>query len=292
MIKRVLLFVATNLLVVATISIVLNVLGVRPYLTHAGIDYTSLLIFCLVWGFGGAGISLALSRIMAKWSMGVKIIQPGTNPEYQWLYNMVAQLAKGANLPAVPEVGIYDSPEINAFATGPTKRRSLVAFSSGIIRSMDRTQLQAVAAHEISHIQNGDMVTMTLLQGVVNAFVLFLARIIGFAIAQSVKEEDRGFIQGLVVFGLDIVLSLLGTIVVMWFSRQREFRADRGAANLVGANGMASALHFLGSAHEMALAGNARSLDTLKISGGPSRFGRLFMSHPPIEERIAALRVG
>ena len=179
MLKRILLFVVTNILIVTTISVLLNVLGVRPYLSASGIDYQALLVFCLIWGFAGAFISLALSRVMAKWMMGIKVIQPN-DPQYGWLYGMIEVLARGAGLPSIPEVGVYDSPEINAFATGPTKSRALVAFSSGILRNMNRTQLEGVAGHELSHIQNGDMVTMTLLQGIVNAIVMFLARIIAF----------------------------------------------------------------------------------------------------------------
>lgn len=289
MLKRVLLFVLTNLAVIITISIVLNLLGVRPYLTQNGIDYQSLLIFCLVWGFAGAIISLALSRVMAKWMMGVKVIPPGGNHPQQWLYNMVEQIAKSAGLPRTPEVGVYDSPEVNAFATGPTKSRALVAFSAGLLSSMGRDEVEGVAAHEIAHIRNGDMVTMTLLQGVVNAMVLFLSRVIAFAASQAVKEEQAALVRIVVTLLLDICLSLLGSMVVLWFSRQREFRADAGSAKFVGRGKMIAALKSLARNAELAQVGEAHaSLATMKISGGRS-WMRLFASHPSLEERIAAL---
>jgi heat shock protein HtpX len=205
--KRIALFMAVNILVVATISIVLNVLQVRPYLTNHGIDMRSLAVFCLVWGMGGALISLGLSRIMAKMAMGVKVIDPvSASGEAAWLVQTVHQLARSADLPAMPEVGIYQSPELNAFATGPTKSRSLVAVSSGLLERMDRNQVEGVLGHEITHIANGDMVTMTLLQGVVNAFVMFLARLIAFLISQQVKEESRRGVQMMVTIALEIAL--------------------------------------------------------------------------------------
>lgn len=288
MIKRVALFLLTNLLVIATISIVLNLLGVGHYITSAGMDYQSLMIFCLVWGMGGAFISLALSRIMAKAMLGVKVIKPGQGGEYEWVYEMVSQISKSAGLPT-PEVGIWASPEMNAFATGPTKRRALVAFSTGILANMDRQQLAGVAAHEIAHIKNGDMVTMTLLQGVMNAFVMFLARAIAFAISQSVKPEQRHWVHFLVVIVLDILLSILGSLVVMAFSRHREFRADAGSAQLVGRESMIAALKMLARGR-MLPQSEAASLATLKISGKRrGGFMRLFASHPPLEERIAKL---
>src|SRR3989339_1813106 len=180
--KRIFLFMAVNVLILLTLSITLNILGVRPYLNANGIDYGALMTFCLVWGIGGAFISLGLSRIMAKWMMGVQVIPPNTSdPALSSLVQTVHNLAKAAGLPKMPEVGYYNSPEINAFATGPTKSRALVAVSAGLLESMDRAQLEGVLAHEISHIANGDMVTMTLLQGVINAFVMFLARVIAFS---------------------------------------------------------------------------------------------------------------
>jgi heat shock protein HtpX len=290
MIKRVFLFAITNIAILVTISIVINLLGIRPYLSEAGIDYQSLMALCLVWGFGGAFISLAISRMVAKWMMGIKLIEP-TEPQFQWLYNMVEQLAKGAGLPRTPQIGIYDSPEVNAFATGPTRSRALVAFSTGILRTMDRTELEGVAGHEISHIANGDMVTMTLLQGVINAFVMFLSRVLGYLASQSVREESARVVNMLVTITLDILLSILGSLVVMWFSRRREFSADRSSARLVGPQKMIAALQNLERYTELAQVGNqGASLSTFKIAGKPRGFTRLFMSHPPLAERIEALR--
>jgi heat shock protein HtpX len=233
---------------------------------------------------GGSLISLAMSRLSAKWMMGVQVVPP-TSSEYAWVVMMVEQLARKAGLPKMPEVGIYDSPEVNAFATGPSKRRSLVAFSTGLLRSMNKNEIEGVAAHEIAHIANGDMVTMTLLQGVVNAFVMFFARIIGYVVSQNVKEENRHTVQWIVTFILDMALSFLGMIVVCAFSRHREFRADRGGAHYAGKQDMIAALQRLAS--------NTRRYDdqpalaALKISGG---VGKLFATHPPLEERIAALQ--
>lgn len=285
--KRIVLFLLTNLLVLVTISLVINILGLKPYITEGGIDYSSLMIFCLIWGMGGSLISLALSRIMAKMMMGVKTVAPGQSHELDELLNMVARISQAAGLSKVPEVGIYESPEVNAFATGPSKSRSLVAFSSGLLRSMNREQIEGVAAHEIAHIQNGDMVTMTLIQGVVNAFVMFFARIIAFAVSQSVKEEQRHLVHFIVVIALDILLGILGSMVVFWFSRQREFRADAGSARYVGREKMVAALQFLGRLH--AMPEEHASIATLKISGKSRGWLKLFASHPPIEQRIAAL---
>lgn len=282
--KRIVLFILTNILVVMTISLVLNLLGVRPYMTANGIDMGQLAAFCLVWGMGGSLISLAMSRMSAKWMMGVQVV-PRTSSEYAWVVMMVEQLARKAGLPAMPEVGIYDSPEVNAFATGPSKRRSLVAFSTGLLRSMNKNEIEGVAAHEIAHIANGDMVTMTLLQGVVNAFVMFFARIIGYAVSQNVREENRHTVQWIVTFILDMALGFLGMIVVFAFSRHREFRADRGGAQYAGKQDMIAALQRLASNSRQY--DNQPAIAALKISGG---VGRLFATHPPLEERIAALQ--
>jgi len=282
--KRIALFLVTNILVVVTISILLNLLGVRPYLNANGIDMGQLAIFCLVWGMTGSLISLAISRMMAKWTMGVQVV-PRTSSEYAWVVMMVEQLARKAGLPAMPEVGIYDSPEVNAFATGPSKRRSLVAFSTGLLNSMNKNEIEGVAAHEIAHIANGDMVTMTLLQGIVNAFVMFFARIIAWGISQNVREENRYMTQNMVTLLLEMVLGLLGMLVVCAFSRHREFRADRGGARYAGKNDMIAALERLASNQRRY--DEAPALATLKISGG---VGVLFSTHPPLEKRIAALK--
>lgn len=282
--KRIFLFILTNILVVLTISILLNLLGVRPYMTANGIDMGALAIFCLIWGMTGSLISLGLSRVMAKWTMGVQVL-PRTSSEHAWLVMMVEQLARKAGLTTMPEVGIYESPEVNAFATGPTKNRSLVAFSTGLLQSMNQNEIEGVAAHEVAHIANGDMVTMTLLQGVVNAFVMFFARIIAWAISQNVKEESRYMTQYLVTFLLEMVLGILGMIVVCSFSRYREFRADRGGAQYAGKQDMIAALQRL--AANTRRYDEAPALAAFKISGG---VGQLFSTHPPLEKRIAALQ--
>lgn len=289
--KRILLFMAVNFLIMITISIVLNLLGVQPYLNRNGINYQDLAVFCLVWGMGGAFISLALSRVMAKMMMGVKTIDPNTasGPEL-FIYKTVEKLALQSGFSRVPEVGIYQSPEINAFATGPTQNRSLVAVSSGLLQQMSKEQIEGVLAHEMTHISNGDMVTMTLVQGVVNAFVMFLARVIAFAISQNVKEEARASVRFAVTFALEILLSFLGMILVASFSRWREFRADKGGAQLAGKANMISALTRLNEVYgfnsQMPV---NQSLAAFKISGKKG-FLSLFSSHPPLEERIRRLQ--
>ncbi len=286
---RIMLFMAVNLLVVVTISIVLNLLGVRPYMTAHGIDMGSLAVFCLVWGMGGSLISLAISRIMAKMMLGVKVIDPtAASGETAWLVQTVHHLASAAGLPEMPEVGIYQSPELNAFATGPTKRRSLVAVSSGLLERMDRNQVEGVLGHEITHIANGDMVTMTLLQGIVNAFVMFLARVIAFAVSQNVKQESRRGVQFMVTIVLEILLSFLGMLVVAAFSRRREFRADAGGARLAGREKMVDALE--GLRRGMGIADNrAPSLAAFKISSQRRGLLALLATHPPLDVRIARL---
>jgi len=283
--KRVFLFILTNILVVLTISILVQILGVGRYLTAQGIDYGSLATLCLIWGMTGSLISLAISRMMAKFSMGVRVLDR-TSSEGAWLVQMVEELSRKAGLPVCPEVGIYDSPEVNAFATGPSKRRALVAFSTGLLHSMNRNEVEGVAAHEIAHIANGDMVTMTLLQGIINAFVMFLARVIGFAIAQGSRDnEGRQQSSYLVVMLLEMVLGLLGMMVVCAFSRYREYRADRGGAKYAGKADMIAALERL--ANNRRQYDSAPAMAAFKISGGP---GMLFSTHPPLEQRIAALR--
>jgi len=299
--KRFFLFVLVNVLVVATISIVLAVLGVQPYLSAQGIDYTSLAIFALVWGFGGAFVSLALSRIMAKWMMGVKLVEPGSgSDDARWLVDTVYRLARKAGLQTMPEVGIYDGPELNAFATGPTRNRALVAVSTGLLANMNKDEIEGVLGHEISHVANGDMVTMTLLQGVVNAFVIFLARVAAFAVTNMLRgngDRDRGGNDYWIRYGItllfEIVLSFLGMIVVAGFSRWREYRADEGGARLAGKGRMIGALAALKRNYqvESPMGREPATVATLKISkrrpvGG---LGALFSTHPPLEERIAAL---
>jgi len=296
MAKRIVLFLAVNFLVVITVSVLLNVLGVRPYLTHRGIDYRALLAFCLVWGMSGAFISLGLSRIMAKMVMGVQVIDPTTrDASAQNLLATVGRLTLSAVLP-MPQVGVYNSDDLNAFATGPTRSRALVAVSSGLLRRMDSAEVEGVLGHEVTHIANGDMVTMTLLQGVVNAFVMFLSRVIAWGIAQTMRgDDDEAPSYGIVFIVqilLEIIFMFLGSMVVAWFSRQREFRADNGGAHLAGRQKMIDALTALKRNVEGAGAVGEDAhpaIAALQISSS-TRFMRLFASHPPLDERIARLQ--
>ena len=286
MAKRVVLFLVTNLAIVLTLSIIMGVLGVGRYVGPNGIDLGSLAIFCFVWGMGGAFISLAISRWTAKRMTGVKLVDGRSgDATADWLYATVAQLTQKANLP-MPEVGIYPSEEVNAFATGPSKKRSLVAVSSGLLRSMRREEVEGVLAHEVAHIANGDMVTMTLLQGIVNAFVMFFARIIAYALTSRGSRDDRGGAPSfMLVWVLEMVLGVIGMIVVSWFSRQREFRADHGGATLAGKADMLAALRRLG-ANRGLIDPSHEALATMKISG---KWTGLFSTHPPLEQRIAVL---
>jgi heat shock protein HtpX len=292
--KRIVLFLAVNVLVVVTISILVEVLGLRHYLTQNGIDYSTLLGFCLVWGMGGAFISLGLSRVIAKFAMGVQVIDPNTtNAQGQALVQTVARLTRSAGIP-MPQVGVYQSPDINAFATGPTKARSLVAVSTGLLERLDSSQAEGVLGHEVTHIANGDMVTMTLLQGVVNAFAMFLSRVIAWAIMQGRRgdnDRDSSFSYGtvwIVQMVIEMVLLLLGSLLVMWFSRWREFRADAGGARLAGRQSMIGALRALQRDADIAQQVPQPAVQTLRISS-PGGVARLFMSHPPLDERIARL---
>jgi heat shock protein HtpX len=296
MIKRIFLFVLTNILVMATISIVISVLGIQPYLSASGIDYQSLMAFCAVWGMGGSFISLLMSKTMAKWMMGVSIIDPNTtDPNGRDLVALVHRLAMGAKLPAMPEVGVYDSPEVNAFATGPSRGNALVAVSTGLLNQMGRRELEGVLGHEISHVANGDMVTMTLIQGVVNAFVMFFARIAAYAVSNLMRSEDDDrrpsyMVQHLLVFVFDILFGILGSIVVCAFSRHREFRADKGGATLAGREKMIGALQALQRTSEMVDTRQA-AFQSLKIAGAPKGIVGLLMTHPPLEVRIERLRL-
>lgn len=277
---RIFLFILTNLLVVATVTTILALLGIGRHQGAANLE--SLAIFCLVWGMTGSVISLLLSKVMAKWTMGIKIIDR-SSPHYGWVASMVEQLSQKAGIPT-PEIGIYESPEVNAFATGPSKRHALVAFSTGLLSTMSKNEVEGVAGHELAHIKNGDMVTLTLLQGVMNAFVMFFARIIAFAVSQNVKEESRYMVQWVITIVAEIALGLLGMMVVCAFSRWREFRADRGGAEYAGKSDMIAALQRLARNHEMY--DNQPGLAAFKISGPRSH---LFSTHPPLEVRIKAL---
>jgi heat shock protein HtpX len=294
MIKRISLFLLTNILVMLTISMFVKLLGIQPYLTRSGLNLGALAAFSLVWGFSGAFISLAISRQMAKWMQGVSVIDPRNPGEFSWLVQMVHDLARRAKLPAMPEVGVYDSPEVNAFATGPTKSRSLVAVSRGLLQQMNRNEIEGVIGHEIAHIQNGDMVTMTLLQGVVNAFSLFVSRIIAYLVAQAMSSKDEEGEVNPAIFYIvsmiaDIFLTLLGSIVVCWYSRQREYRADIGSARLSATKDkMSGALERLGRVFEVPVQ-KQPALASMKISSHQGGWGALFRTHPPLSDRLARL---
>ena len=284
--KRVLLFLATNLAVILVLSIVLNVVFSFLGIDRSGIG--GLLVFAAVFGFGGSFISLAMSKWMAKRSTGAVVIEQPRNATEQWLMNTVARQAKAAGI-GMPEVAIYDSPEMNAFATGMNRNDALVAVSTGLLRNMREDEVEAVLAHEVSHIANGDMVTLTLIQGVVNTFVIFLARLVAGMLNNNGNNNNQG--GGLAYFAtvmiLEMVFGVLASIIVMWFSRQREYRADAGAARLEGGpNKMIAALERLKHNHESRLEG---SMMAFGIAGGAKK-SELFLSHPPLEKRIAALR--
>ena len=301
MFKRVLLFLAMNGLVIATISILLNVFHVKPYLSAYGIDYRSLMIFCAIWGIVGALISLALSKQMAKWFMRIQIISPTTSErDLADLYRMVENLSRRAGLKYVPEVGVFVSNQMNAFATGPTQKHSLVAVSTALLNKMSRQEIEAVLGHEISHIANGDMITMTLLQGVVNAFVMFLARVLAFAFSglgrdQNEKSNGSYLSYYFFTFVFEMIFMVLGAIIIATFSRHREFRADRGSADLLGKEPMIQALKRLESAYatEEIREQREQSIAALMISRKTHKgFLSLFATHPPIEKRIQHLKEG
>ncbi len=287
--KRIVLFLATNLAIVLVLSITMRLLGVEPYLTANGLNLGSLLIFAAVMGFGGSLISLAISKWMAKKSMGVQVIETPSSSTEVWLVDTVRRYATEAGI-GMPEVGIFPSPEVNAFATGANKNNALVAVSAGLLNSMTRAEAEAVIGHEVAHVANGDMVTLALIQGVVNTFVMFLSRVIGHTVDRVVfkNEEGQGPAFFVTMIVAELVLGILASIIVMWFSRQREFRADRGGASLAGRGAMIAALERLASVHGQPL---PDKMAAFGINGGtPQGWKRLFMTHPPLAERIAALR--
>lgn len=301
MMKRIFLFLLTNILVIATLSIITSLLGLHGYLTANGIDYQALAIFCAVWGMGGAFISLLMSKFIAKMAAGVQIIDPQTaTGEQKYVLDVVYGLARKAGLTKMPEVGIYDSPELNAFATGPSRNSALVAVSSGLLQSMNREEIEGVLGHEITHITNGDMVTMTLLQGTINAFAMFLSRIIAYAASMALNrgEGDKdtagapGFLYYILTIVFDIVFTILGSIVVAAFSRYREYRADSGGAKLAGRSNMIAALGKLKTVYETPEDPRAPSIAALKISHHSKGLFALFSSHPPLDERIKRLQEG
>jgi heat shock protein HtpX len=286
--KRILLFVLTNLAVVLVLGVVASLLGVNRFLTANGLNLGALLGYALIMGFGGAIISLLISKPVAKWSSGVQVIAQPSNADEKWLVDTVQKLADKSGI-GMPEVGIFEG-DPNAFATGAFKNSALVAVSTGLLQNMTHEEIEAVLAHEVAHIANGDMVTMTLIQGVMNTFVVFLSRVVGYAVDSFLRKNDEentgpGIGYWVTTIVLDIVLGFVAAMVVAWFSRQREFRADAGAAQLMGRKQpMMNALARLGGLHTAEL---PKSVAAMGIAGG---IGQLFSTHPPIEERIAALQ--
>jgi heat shock protein HtpX len=286
--KRIFLFVATNLAVLVVLSVVMKLLGLERALEGTGFNTGAMLVMAGVLGFGGAFISLAMSKWIAKRSTGAHVIDVPRDATERWLFDTVQRQARAAGI-GMPEVAIYDAPDVNAFATGMKRDNALVAVSTGLLQRMSREEAEAVLAHEVSHIANGDMITLTLIQGVVNTFVFFLARVIGYLVDRVILKNERGYGIGYFVttFAAEMLLGILATIIVLWFSRRREFRADAGGAQLAGREKMVAALQRLQTAHEESTL--PAQMKAFGIRGG-GRMGRLFMSHPPLEERIEALR--
>jgi heat shock protein HtpX len=289
--KRILLFLATNLAVLVLIGIVLNLLGINSILQANGsdLDLGKLLIYAAVIGFSGSLISLAISKWSAKRMMGVRVIAQPANAHESWLVSTVQRQAQQAGI-GMPEVGVFDSPEPNAFATGARRDAALVAVSTGLLQSMTQREAEAVLAHEVSHVANGDMVTLALIQGVVNTFVVFLSRVVGHTVDRVIFKTEEGHGPAFYVTSIicDLLLGMLASMIVMWFSRQREFRADAGGAKLAGRQDMISALERLQQRHAGPLPDKMAAFGISGTRAGGLR--RLFMTHPPLEERIAALR--
>ena len=290
---RLFLFLATNIAIVALISITFQILGIEGLLMQNGVDMNmnALLVMSAVIGFGGSFISLAMSKWSAKRSMGVQIVNDPTHPQEQWLLDIVDRQAKEAGI-KMPEVGIFQSEAVNAFATGMNRNNALVAVSTGLLKTMTTDEAEAVLGHEVAHVANGDMVTMGLIQGVVNTFVIFLSRLVGFFVDRVILKNQRGLGIGYFISSIiaQVVLSVFATMIVMWFSRRREFRADDGGADLAGRDKMIAALKRLQGDEAEDLPGEFAAFG---ISGGrPTGFRALFMSHPPLEERIASLEAG
>ncbi|MFA5530813.1 MAG: protease HtpX [Thiohalomonadaceae bacterium] len=290
--KRIFLFVATNLAVIMLLSITARLLGLDRFIEQGGINFTALLGFAAVFGFGGAFVSLGISKWSAKRMVGAQVIDTPRNEAEAWLVNTVKRQAQQAGI-GMPEVAVYNSPEVNAFATGMNRDNALVAVSTGLLRSMTRDEAEAVLAHEVSHVANGDMVTLALIQGVVNTFVIALARVVGYVVDRALQgnsnEEYRpGMGYMAITLVAELVLGMLASLIVMWFSRQREFRADAGGASLAGRQKMIAALERLRSAHTQPL---PDQMAAFGISGGVAQgLRKLLLTHPPLEERIAALR--
>lgn len=292
--KRILLFVVTNLAIMVVLGITVSVLGVGRFISSDGLDLGKLFAFAAVFGMGGSFLSLAISKWVAKFSTGAQVIERPQNATETWLVETVRAQAQRAGI-AMPEVAIFDSPEPNAFATGPTRNQALVAVSTGLLNHMSREEVEAVLAHEVSHVANGDMVTLALIQGVVNTFVIAIAKIVGYVVdrALSSNSEDEEY-QGpgigywVTSIAAEILLGFLATAIVMWFSRRREFRADAGGAALAGRDNMVSALERLRAIQEPSHL--PAQMTALGIKGGGSGLMKLFMSHPPLEDRILALK--
>ena len=290
--KRIALFIATNVAVLVVLTIAMQLLGIESLLNEQGtqLDLQSLLIFSAVIGFAGSFISLAISKWSAKRLTGARVIKDPRNETERWLLSTVQRQAQTAGI-GTPEVAIYDSPDINAFATGANRNNALVAVSTGLLGRLSRGELEAVLGHEVSHVANGDMVTLTLIQGVVNTFVIFFSRVIGFLVDRLIFRTERGYGPGFFIASIvaQIVLGILASTIVMWFSRRREFRADQGGAQLAGRQNMINALERLRRAHEPSAL--PESMRAMGISSSRAvGLKRLFMSHPPLEERIAALK--
>jgi len=287
--KRVLLLIVTNFAILAVLSVTMQLLGIDRALTNeTGLNLQALLVFSAIFGFGGAFISLLISKWMAKMATGARVIEVPENTTERWLVDTVRRQAERAGI-GMPEVAIYDAPDVNAFATGWNRNDALVAVSTGLLNNMTQDEAEAVLGHEVSHVANGDMVTLTLIQGVVNTFVIFLSRVVGFVVDRVLLKNDRGQGIGFYVatFVAQIVLGILASMVVAWFSRQREFRADAGGAELAGRQKMIAALERLKMNHEQSAL--PAQMSAFGISGGGGLM-RLFMSHPPLDERIEALR--
>jgi heat shock protein HtpX len=285
--KRIVLFLLTNLAVGLVLSITLSILGVNRYLAGSGLNVASLAIYAVIVGFAGSFISLLMSKTMAKWSTGARVLDTPQSADEQWLVETVRRLADKAGV-GMPEVAIYEGPA-NAFATGASRDSSLVAVSTGLLESMTRDEVEAVLGHELSHVANGDMVTLTLIQGVVNTFVIFLSRVVGYVVDRAVFRTERGLGMGyyITVIACEILFGVVASIIVAWFSRQREFRADAGSAGLLGTpRAMIAALRRLGGLEQGAL---PQAFQAHGIAEGDRFLGGLFASHPPIEQRIAAL---
>ena len=289
MFKRVGLFLITNLAIILVLSFTARILGVDRFLTQNGLNFGALLIFSLLFGFGGSFISLALSKWMAKRWTGAQVIENPSTPTERWLVDTVRRQAQLAGI-GMPEVAIYEAPEINAFATGMNRNNALVAVSTGLLRSMTPDEAEAVLGHEVTHVANGDMVTLALIQGVVNTFVIFLARVIGYVVDRVVLKNDRlGIGYWVTTIAAELVLGILASIIVLWFSRRREFRADAGGAQLAGRDKMIGALERLKAMYAPSTL--PQQVEAFGISGKEGNsLARLFMSHPPLDERIATLR--